>query len=50
MSFIVIEMFGGPEYAIIVTDQSGNNFIFEMQDEAEKEAANCQDGLVVDLN
>jgi hypothetical protein len=50
MSFIVIEMFGGPEYAIIVTDHDGNNLIFETRQEAEKEAADCQEGLVVDLN
>jgi hypothetical protein len=49
MSYIVIETFGGPEYAIITTDQEGNNLVFETQEDAEEEASNCQDGLVVDL-
>ena len=47
MNFIVIESFGGPEYAIIVTDESGNNLFFEEYQEAEEEAKNCQQGLVV---
>jgi hypothetical protein len=47
MSFIVIETFGGPEYAIIVADENGDNLVFEEYDEAEQEASNCQDGLVV---
>jgi hypothetical protein len=49
MSFIVIERFGGPEYAIIATDNDGNNLVFENRAEAEQEAADCQDGLVVEL-
>lgn len=47
MSYIVIEKHGGPEYAIIVTDEEGNNKIFDEYDEAEQEASSCQDGLVV---
>lgn len=49
MSYIIIEGHGGPEYAIIVTDQDGNNLVFENIEEAEKEAADCQDGLIVEL-
>jgi hypothetical protein len=49
MSYIVIETHGGPEYAIIVTDQDGNNLVFDSQEEAESEAADCQDGVVVEL-
>lgn len=49
MSFIVIERFGGPEYADIVTDTDGNNLVFEDREEAEQEAADCQDGIVVEL-
>jgi hypothetical protein len=47
MSYIVIEKHGGPEYAIIATDENGNNLVFETPEEAEKEAGDCQDGLVV---
>jgi hypothetical protein len=49
MSFIVIETHGGPEYAAIVTDKDGNNLVFDFRDDAEEEAADCQDGLVVEL-
>lgn len=49
MNYIIIETHGGPEYAIIVTDTNGNNLVFEAQEEAEKEAADCQDGLIVEL-
>jgi hypothetical protein len=49
MSFIIIETFGGPEYAIIVTDTNGNNLVFENREEAGQEAVNCQDGLIVEL-
>jgi hypothetical protein len=49
MSYIVIECFCGPEYAIIVTDQEGNNCVFENREDAETEAADCQDGIVVEL-
>ena len=47
MSFIIIETFGSAEYAIIVTDTDGNNLVFEIREEAEAEAADCQAGLVV---
>ncbi|MDO3641506.1 hypothetical protein [Mucilaginibacter sp. L3T2-6] len=49
MSFIIIETHGDPEYAIIVTDQDGNNLVFDSREEAEAEAADCQDGVVVEL-
>jgi hypothetical protein len=49
MSFIIIETHGGPDYAIIVTDQDGNNLVFDNRFEAEAEAADCQDGLIVEL-
>ncbi|HEY4326345.1 MAG TPA: hypothetical protein VGN20_20330 [Mucilaginibacter sp.] len=49
MSYIIIETHGGPEYAIIITDSNGNNLVFETRDEAEKEAEDCQDGLIVEL-
>jgi len=49
MSYLIIEKHGGAEYAIIVTDQDGNNLVFENREEAETEAADCQDGLIVEL-
>ncbi len=47
--YIVIEKFGGAEYAIIVTDENGNNKVFTDKVEAQKEADDCQDGIVVKL-
>ena len=47
MSYIIIETFGGPEYAIIATDENCNNLVFDAYDQAEQEAKNCQQGLVV---
>ena len=47
MGYIVIETFGGPQYAIIVTDENGNNLVFDEYDQAEQEASDCQHGLVV---
>jgi hypothetical protein len=49
MCYIVIETFGGAEYATIVTDQDGNNLVFENREDAEAEAADCQDGMIVEL-
>lgn len=50
MSYIVIETFGGAEYAIIVTDEEGNNLVFDTIDEAQDEADECQGGLVVEID
>ncbi|WP_295715791.1 hypothetical protein [Mucilaginibacter sp.] len=49
MSYIILELHGGPEYAIIVTDQDGNNLVFENYADAVTEAADCQNGLIVEL-
>jgi hypothetical protein len=49
MSYIVIETFGGAEYAIIVTDEDGKNMIFDDKADAEEEAGNCQDAIIVEL-
>jgi len=46
--FIVIEMFGGVQYAAIVTDEEGNNKVFDTRNAAEEEANNCQEGIVVE--
>ena len=50
MSYIVIETFGGAEYAIIVTDEEGNNRVFDTLDAAQDEADDCQGGLVVEID
>lgn len=47
--WIVIEKHGGPEYAIIVTNEDGENKIFETEEEAQAEADDCQDGIIVRL-
>ena len=47
--FIVIETHGGPEYAIIVTDEDGNNKVFNDYNKAQQEANKCQDGIVVEV-
>jgi len=47
--FIVIEIHGGAEYATIVTDQDGNNLVFDNYSEAETEAKDCQVGIVIEL-
>jgi len=33
----------------ICTDQEGNNLVFEDYAEAEREAADCQDGIIVEI-
>jgi hypothetical protein len=48
--FIVIEKHGGAEYAIIVTNEEGENKIFETREEAEIEADDCQDAIIVEFN
>lgn len=45
--YIVIEKHGGWEYAIIVTDENGNNKVFDTYEEAEIEAEDCQDGIII---
>jgi hypothetical protein len=47
--YIVLELHGGPEYAAIVTDEDGNNRVFESRKDAKAEASDCQDGLVVEV-
>lgn len=48
--YIVLECHGGAEYAAIVTDEEGNNKVFETIEEAEKEYEQCQNGLIVKIN
>jgi len=47
--FIVIEKFGGAQYATVITDEDGNNMVFEFRELAQFQADNCQDGIVVEL-
>jgi hypothetical protein len=47
--YIVLELLGGPEYAAIVTDEDGNNRVFDSREDAEAESADCQDGIIVEL-
>lgn len=45
--YIVIEKHGGWEFATIVTNEDGTNKIFDTVEEAQAEADDCQDGLVI---
>ena len=47
--WIVIEKFGGPEYAVICTDGDGNNLVFETAELAQNEADECQDAVIVEI-
>ncbi|MGN6180595.1 MAG: hypothetical protein ACTHNW_15525 [Mucilaginibacter sp.] len=47
--YLVLEMHGGPQYTNICTDTDGNILVFDTRAEAEAEAAECQDGLVVEV-
>jgi predicted Fe-Mo cluster-binding NifX family protein len=49
MSYIVIETHGGAEYATIVTDENGENKVFDVFEEAEKEAEECQEGRIIQI-
>ena len=49
MSYLILELHGGPGFAAICTDPEGNNLVFEDYAEAEKEAAECQDGRIVEI-
>jgi hypothetical protein len=50
MSYIVIEKFGGPQYSIIVTDVDGFTMVFESEKEAQREADDCQDAIIVEID
>lgn len=48
--FIVIETFPDLESAAIVVDpESGRNLVFDTPEAAQKEADQCQDGIVVEV-
>lgn len=49
--FIVLELFPDAEQAtIVVVPETGWNKIFETEDDAQIEAANCQNGIVIEVN
>jgi len=45
--FIVIEKHGGWEYATVVTDEDGDNKVFDNLEDAQEEADDCQEGIIV---
>ena len=47
--YIVIELFD-KSFPTIVTDEEGIPLVFEDRGEAEIEASDCQNGLIVDIN
>ena len=50
MKYIILETHGGAEYTIVVMDEEGNNKVFDNLEEARKEAKECQNGLIVEIN
>lgn len=47
--YIVIEKHGGAQYATIVTDENGDNKVFENKADAQIEADDCLDGMVIQM-
>jgi len=48
--YIVIEIFPDLEHAaIVVNPESGKNLVFDTAEAAQKEADECQDGIVVEM-
>lgn len=45
--YIVIEKFGGWQYAAIVTNEDGEVKVFDTKEEAQAEANECQNGIVI---
>lgn len=48
--FIVIEAFGGAQYATVCTNDDGENMVFDTKDEAEAYSADCQNPIIVEVN
>lgn len=48
--YIVLELFPEPELATIVCNKDGINKVFDDYNLAEKEANDCQDGLVIEIS
>lgn len=50
MSWIVIEMFPDASQASIVADpETGWNKVFDTIEEAQEEAEDCQDGIIIEI-
>ena len=47
--WIVIECFPDAEHASIVINEDGSNKVFHDCEEAQREADNCQDGMLIAL-
>lgn len=47
--YIVIETHGGAEYACIQMNEDGSNMVFDTEEEAQIEAAECQYAIVVQI-
>jgi hypothetical protein len=47
--YIVIENFPDPAYAAIVTNEDGANKVFDTSAQAQTEADDCQNGIIIEL-
>jgi hypothetical protein len=47
--YIVIENFPDPTWAAIVTNEDGSNKVFDTSVQAQAEADECQNGIIVEL-
>lgn len=47
--YIVIELHGGAEYAMICMNEQGENEVFDTYEEAEEYALNVQEPLIVEV-
>lgn len=47
--YLVLETFGGLEYSQIVCDEDGNAKVFDNLEDAQLEADDCQEGVVLDF-
>lgn len=47
--FIIIEAHGGAGHAVILMNEDGSNKVFMTEEAAGREADQCQNGIVVDI-
>jgi len=50
MSWIVLELWPDAEHAIVITDENGVNRVFETAQDAQDEADELQDGVILEVN
>ena len=49
--YIIVEKMGGAEYAIVCTDENGENIIFYNMNDAQEYADHeCQDAIVLEID